>query len=132
MSGPANHPQRGHVARRDERSATWFDGLHDGVLLIRRCPRCGHRARPDATACAACHQDGLEWVSSAGDGTVVCVIVDRAGDESLALGLVELDEGPWLHARLLPVAGVAAGDRVRFSVLHPDDGEPLPVFRSVD
>ena len=82
-----------NAARRDEASAPWFDGLADGVLLIRRCPRCGLHSRPDAAACPACHADGLEWVPAAGRGTVVCVIVEHREQDEVALGLIELDEG---------------------------------------
>jgi uncharacterized OB-fold protein len=118
------------TARRNPRSAPWFDALADGVLLIHRCRRCDHHSRPDAVGCPACQADDLEWVPAAGSGTVVCVILDRSGRDVIALGLVELDEGPWLHARLTDVTQVEAGARVALTVLSPTDGdgESIPSF----
>ncbi|MEB3371338.1 Zn-ribbon domain-containing OB-fold protein [Saccharopolyspora mangrovi] len=115
-------------ARRDEASAEWFDGLAEGNLLIKHCPSCGHESRPDATACPGCRGADLEWATSSGAGTVVSLVVDHGGPEPQPLGLVELDEGPWLHVRLVGAPDMAAGDRVRLTVSSPEDGEPLPVF----
>jgi len=63
---------------------------------------------------------------------VVCLTRDHSGEQPLLLGLVELDEGPWLHARLVEVPDAAVGDRVMLVVLPPDgdDGEPVPAFTS--
>lgn len=112
-------------ARRDARSATWFDALAEGTLLIRRCG-CGHHSRPDATACPACRSEELGWVCAAGTGTVVCLIREGA----VTLGLVELDEGPWLHARLVGPSDVKTEDRVSLTVLAPvgQGDEPVAAF----
>lgn len=119
------------IARRDERTGPWFDALAAGVLTVRRCARCGHAARPDAATCPGCHSDDLQWATSRGTGTVVSRIVDHSpvgdGGRPLPLGLVELDEGPWLLARLLD--DPAIGDPVALVVLAPDEGEPVPAFR---
>ncbi|MBN9739145.1 MULTISPECIES: OB-fold domain-containing protein [unclassified Pseudonocardia] len=122
------------TARRDDRTAPWFDALAGGVLVLRRCAANGHWARPDAAACSRCHDASLEWAPARGGGTVVAVITDhtpvRDGGEPLTLGLVELDEGPWLHARLLGEPEI--GDVVSLVVLTPEpggEGEPAPAFR---
>ncbi|MGQ4601260.1 zinc ribbon domain-containing protein [Nocardia sp. R6R-6] len=115
------------AARRDDDSATWFDGLVEGRLLIRRCACCGHYSRPDSKTCPECLGAELAWVPAVGTGVVVCVIVDHAAGQRSVLGLVELDEGPWLHVRLAAPGSVAAGARGRFTV-HPGEGEPIPVF----
>jgi uncharacterized OB-fold protein len=120
-----------NAARRDEASAHWFDGLADGVLLIRRCPRCGLHSRPDTATCPACHAEGLEWVPAAGRGTVVCVIVEHREQDEVALGLVELDEGPWLAARITDRARATPGARVELVVVTPDEGEPFPAFAPI-
>lgn len=114
-------------AHRDEDSADWFDGLAAGRLLIRQCPACGHGSRPDATACAGCGSAELEWSAASGAGTVVSLIVDHSGTEPRPLGLVELDEGPWMHAQLTP-PDVVIGDRVRLTISSPQGSEPIPVF----
>jgi uncharacterized OB-fold protein len=56
------------------------------------------------------------------------VIVDHTADGHVVLGLVELDEGPWLHVRFDAPGRVTVGARARFGVLRPRDGEPIPVF----
>jgi uncharacterized OB-fold protein len=116
-----------HAARRDSQSAAWFDGLAAGYLLIKRCQRCSHFTRPDAGACPDCHSTDLEWTRAAGAGTVVCVIRDRATDEPVTLGLVELAEGPWLHVRLAGMH-LSAGTPVSLSVHHAEGSEPIPLF----
>ncbi|MFF5985967.1 Zn-ribbon domain-containing OB-fold protein [Prauserella flavalba] len=115
-------------ARRDEDSAQWFDGLAAGRLLIRRCAGCGRDSRPDTTACPGCRGTDLGWATASGTGTVVSLVVDHTRPEPLSLGLVELDEGPWLHVRITGTPGVPIGDRVRLTVCSPEDGEPIPVF----
>jgi uncharacterized OB-fold protein len=129
MTSPAR-PTTG-TARRDERSRPWFDALAHDMLLIRRCPQCGHHSRPDAAACPACQADELEWVTAAGTGTVLSVVVDHGGEDPAFLGLVELDEGPWLAVRLIADAPPVPGSRVVLQVLTPGDGEPIPGFAVV-
>lgn len=122
MTVPSTTP-----ARRDEVSAPWFDGLAKGVLLIHRCPRCGLHSRPATATCPACHDDRLDWVHAADTGTVVCAIVDHGEPEPIALGLVELDEGPWLAVRLTEIR-MHPGTRVALTVLASPGGEPFPAF----
>jgi len=121
------------TARRDERSGPWFDALRDGNLLIHHCRDCGHASRPDAASCPACQSEDLEWIQAAGGGTVVSLIRDHSGGEPLVLALVELDEGPWLNARLTDAPDATLGCRVTLAVLAPDgdDGEHVPAFTSI-
>jgi uncharacterized OB-fold protein len=115
-------------AHRDDASAPWFDGLAQGRLLIRACRSCGHRSRPETVTCPACRGPELEWVPAAGVGTVICVITDHGLADPVTLGLVELDEGPWLLVRVRGAAPPAAGMRVRLSVHQSEGSEPIPVF----
>jgi uncharacterized protein len=115
-------------ARRDQESSVWFDHLAHGRLLIRQCRRCMHHSRHDLHTCPACHSDDLAWHVASGAGTVVSVVVDHGRDERVGLCLVELDEGPWLHARLTDLPRAAAGDRVRLTVLFAHGSEPIPSF----
>lgn len=119
------------IPRRDEQTGPWFDALAEGVLTVRFCTGCGHRSRPDATTCPACHSDELDWVPAGGTGAVVSLVVEHTDREdqadSLSLGLVELDEGPWLHARFLDHPAI--GERVGLVVLAVAGGEPIPAFR---
>jgi hypothetical protein len=116
------------AAKRDDASAAWFDGLAQGRLLIRTCRSCGHHSRPETATCPACHGPELDWTTAAGVGTVACVITDHGTGDPLTLGLVELDEGPWLSVRISGAARPSAGTRVRLFVHHADGSEPIPVF----
>jgi hypothetical protein len=115
-------------AHRDDASAAWFDGLAQGRLLIRTCRSCGHRSQPETVTCPACHGPELEWTAAAGVGTVICVITDHGTGDPVTLGLVELEEGPWLPVRISGAARPSAGTRVRLSVQHAEGSEPIPVF----
>jgi hypothetical protein len=115
-------------AQRDDASAAWFDALAHGRLLIRACRSCGHHSRPETATCPACHGAALDWTAAAGIGTVVCVITDHLTGVPATLGLVELDEGPWLLVRVSGASRPSAGTRVCLSVHHAEGSEPIPVF----
>jgi uncharacterized protein len=126
------------TAQRDGPSAPFFDGASDGELTIPRCRRCDRWLPPTATGCPACGGSDLIWSPASGAGTVVSWTVTHtrsAGSGSplarTVLGLVELEEGPWLHARLVDTdpERLAIGDAV--AVSFADAGETIPVFRAV-
>lgn len=115
---------------RDADSAEFFDGTARGDLMIKRCNACGHYLRPDAIACSKCHGAALSWTDSSGRGSLVSWIVVHENDFELTVGLVELDEGPWLHARLVDVdtAALSVGDPFEVD-FEPAGTETIPVFR---
>ena len=118
------------IARRDAASEAWFEGLAEGVLLIRRCAACGHQCRPDAEACTACESRELRWAETVGTARVVAAVSTpgEAGSATIQ-ALVELAEGPWLYA---PVLGASSapppGTALTLTILRPDDGESFPAF----
>jgi uncharacterized OB-fold protein len=61
----------------------------------------------------------------------VCVIVEHREQDEVALGLVELDEGPWLAARITDRVRATPGARVELVVVTPDEGEPFPAFAPI-
>lgn len=88
---------------RDEYSAPFFDASGSGVLLIRSCRRCSALWAPDRRFCAVCQSDDLVWCPASGRGRLITWTIDRQhGDtgSSIVAGLVELEEGPWLPARV--------------------------------
>ena len=114
---------------RDEDSVEFFDGTARGELVIKQCDTCGHHLRPDAMACSKCHGSALSWTKSSGRGSLVSWIVVHHGEPAV-VGLVELDEGPWLHARLVDVdnASLSVGDALVVD-FEPAGPEKIPVFR---
>ena len=130
-------PDRLAPATRDARSASFFGALGDGVLLLRRCAPHGHLSAPEAGFCAECGSCDLTWVPARGAGHVVTwTAIHTRPDETGAttagviVGLVELEEGPWLRARLIAAdpATVRSGAAVTLEIVATE-GEPIYAFR---
>jgi uncharacterized OB-fold protein len=130
-----------HVLR-DVATAEFFDAARQGRLLIRECPACGRLFPPYQSRCS--DSDDLVWRESSGNGCLVTWTVDHglplspdlagAGGSAPILGIVELDEGPWM-ASALPGASSAElseGRRMRVRFLQLGGGEPVPVFAAAD
>jgi uncharacterized OB-fold protein len=115
---------------RDDASAEFFDGAARGDLMIKRCDACGHHLRPDSVACSQCRGSQLSWTESSGRGSLVSWIVVHADEAATTVGLVELEEGPWLHGRLVDIDGAAlsVGQAVEVE-FEPAGPESIPVFR---
>jgi uncharacterized OB-fold protein len=133
MTPPGQFPP----AVRDARSAPFFDALGRGTLLLRRCLARGHVSAPEVMFCAVCGDPGLEWTTAHGGGHIVTWTAihgrpDESGrtEVSVVVGIVELDEGPWLRARLLAddPAAVRSGGRVTLECMM-GEAEPVYAFR---
>jgi uncharacterized OB-fold protein len=122
---------------RDDDSAPFFDAAARHELVIRRCERCERFYPPHQHSCG----DGgpLRWVPAAGSATLVAWAVDHSppvlalaspDGESSVLGLVELDEGPWMYAPIVDAAGgqLHEGAKLTVRFVRPGDGEVVPVF----
>jgi hypothetical protein len=131
------------VVRRDAATAEFFAGTEHGELLLRRCADCGQLSRPQARSCGWCQSADLSWAAATGTGTVVSwsVVHGRPADGDhpadgdppprVVVAIVELTEGPWLHAQLVGVdpGAVTGGQRVIVAFEQPGGGEAIPVFR---
>jgi uncharacterized OB-fold protein len=122
---------------RDEASAPFFDAAASGRLLVRRCADCGHWVAPYTRMgqaldrCPACTSPRLEWAEASGAATLVTwtVLHTREG-AGRPIGVVELDEGPWLTARVdADPATLSAGMALTVAFARPGGGEAVPVFR---
>lgn len=116
---------------RDAASAPFYDGTARGELLLRRCESCGLLSAPRVETCSSCGSTGLGWAPAQGAGTLVTWTVVHGGDTRVVAGLVELAEGPWLHARIVGIAPEDVTARLPL-VVDFDRGEgseAVPVFR---
>jgi uncharacterized OB-fold protein len=119
-----------NTLRRDGRTDAFFDGAAAGKLMIKCCPACSHWHAPDATGCHECGGERLEWAEARGTATLVtwATLHPRTGGEPALLALVELDEGPWLYARLDTVPHPQEHLALRSHFLPQPEGEPYLVF----
>jgi uncharacterized OB-fold protein len=102
------------------------DALAAGTLVIQRCNACGEVNMYPRYRCPACHSADLGWQESEGTGVLLTHAVVRAvppkgfeSDLPYAVGVVRLDEGVQLLARLEPAEDgewdrYACDTRVRF------------------
>lgn len=123
------------MIERDSKSAEFFDAAAEERLVIRRCTACGESLPPEAVVCTTCAGTELDWVPAAGTGVLASyAVVHRAPHPAYrvpyTIGIVELDEGPWLYARV-EAETPAVGLPVRVAFRHPADGEAYPVFEEV-
>ncbi len=120
------------MIERDAKSAEFFDAAAEDRLVIRRCLSCGQALAPEAVVCTTCAGLTLDWIPASGTGVLVSyTVVHRAPHPAYevpyTIGIVELDEGPWLYARIL-TRRPAVGLQVRAVFQHPEEGESLPAF----
>ena len=120
------------MIERDSKSAEFFDAAAEDRLVIRECSGCGQALPPEAVVCTTCAGTSLDWVPVGGTGVLASyTVVHRAPHPAYrvpyTIGIVELDEGPWIHARVKAEAP-AVGMRVQATFRHPEEGESFPVF----
>jgi uncharacterized OB-fold protein len=124
---------------RDDRSAEFFDATAQGRLILKRCDNCARISEPRTEMCPQCGSTQLSWVDSPGAATVVAYGVvngrskDGAPPTRTPIGIVELDEGPWLHVQIVTEDpdSVAVGSRVTVAFERAEGGEAIPVFTPV-
>ena len=106
-------------------------GLARGELLIQLCQACGARIMYPRHRCPQCQSDNLGWLRASGRGmlntyTVVRAVPPRGFEDDLpyALGVVRLEEGVQLLARLWPSAGSDGWDG--YECNGPVEFQPAP------
>ena len=122
----------------DEASEPFFEAAARGVLLLRRCPRCGEFAAPTSPTCGNCSAPATDWAPASGAATLVTwAVVRNAPHPALAdqvpyvSALVELAEGPWLPLRLVENADdpseLVPGMPLDIVFAHPAEGAAYPL-----
>lgn len=121
---------------RDDKSAPFYTAAAHDALTIRRCRDCATHLPPEAIGCTLCGSGSLQWAPAAGTGHLVTwTTVHRPPNGAYSdlvpytLGIVELDEGPWLHARITPGdTTLSTGLHLHARFVHTPDAESYPVF----
>lgn len=98
----------------DFTSATFNRYLSEHKLMGARCTHCGSLYLPPRAICPSCHSDRLSWTELSGRGRLAAftsitiapsVMIAEGFDRNnpYCTGIVELDEGVKISARLLGV-----------------------------
>ncbi len=113
--------------------------LHQGQLYASRCRDCQRVYLPVRVLCPDCDQANLEWIELSGKGKLVAytsvyigpTFMNKQGfgrDKPYLTGIVELEEGPRISARLLGLdpqdpASIKIGTPLAFTVIKIAEGE---------
>ena len=81
---------------------TYYDSLEKGIVLGRKCPKCGNVEWPPVYACNACGSYETEWYEMSGKGVLTTLIMPTVMSfkpalkdlEPYAYGSVTCEEGP--------------------------------------
>jgi uncharacterized protein len=126
---------------RDDASAQFFDAAAQGVLLYQRCSACGYAQLPIGgavrTRCRNCGRNEALWTPASGRAALLSwtsspVRTAEGTAPGPVIGLLELEEGPWLETQLRGLTGDAAelaeGAPFHVGFEQPEGSEPIPVF----
>ncbi len=113
--------------------------LKEHKLMGCRCQGCGALYLPPRVLCPACHADRMEWVELSGKASLVGFTVITGGpgfmvkagygrDNPYISGIVELEEGPRMSARILGVdpkqpAEIKIGMKLEVEFIEMGEGE---------
>lgn len=123
----------------DAVTAPFWEGCARRELRVQACGACRFRWLPGSVVCPRCWSDAVEWVATAGEGTVVTFAVYHRSYHPAfqplvpyVVAVVELAAGPRLVSNVVGVAPehVRVGMPVRVEFQSAGD-TALPLFRPV-
>lgn len=120
-------------------SATFNKFLGEHKLMGARCTKCGGLYLPPRAICPHCHSDQIEWFELSGKATLAAFAAVFIGPSTLqaegydrnnpyCAGIVELDEGVKISARILGVdaknpASIAIGTPLTIEFMERGEAE---------
>lgn len=116
----------------------YWESAREGRLVIQQCRSCSERQFYPRTLCHKCGSTDLEWIESAGRGTVYTFTVTHrpAGPAFEPLvpyvcAVIELEEGVRMLSNIIDCdpKEVRIGQEVTVDFLKVTDEISLPVFR---
>jgi uncharacterized OB-fold protein len=104
--------------------------LDSGVFAVHSCRSCGRAHYSPRVLCPYCGSTDLGWQHSLGSGVVYSTsTVSRRGADSVAVVLVDVDEGFRLMSNVVGIAPDDVRIGMRVSVrIDARDGGAVPVF----
>ncbi|MEW5421617.1 Zn-ribbon domain-containing OB-fold protein [Amorphus sp. 3PC139-8] len=122
---------------KDPAWGSYWRCLEDGRLTFQACQECGHKWLPVRSHCPSCLGKTWQWQTASGDARLVSWVVyhrsyhpEVEADVPYAVGLVQLDEGPRLLARLFGPSNLEdfhVGQSLTLTI-NSRNGVSLPAF----
>jgi len=125
-------------------AAAFNQFLGEKKLMAARCPTCHTLYLPPRALCPQCHDDKLEWAELSGKGKLAAFTSIYVGltfmnaegfdrTNPYVTGIVELDEGVRISARILGVAAhqpdqIKIGTPLTVEFLERGEGEEKKTF----
>ncbi len=125
-------------------AASFNQFLNEKKLMASRCPVCNAFYLPPRAICPQCHNDQLEWAEMKGHGKLAAFTSVYVGPTAMiaegfdrnnpyVTGIVELDEGVKISARLLDVDAkhpeqIKIGTPMMVEFLERGEGEAKKTF----
>lgn len=102
------------MEQREFSGASFYQFLGEEKLVASKCKKCGALYLPPKPMCTSCYSDEMEWAEMKGKGklaafttiAVASTLMIEEGygrDNPYCTGVVELEEGPKISARILGV-----------------------------
>lgn len=127
-------------------AASFFQYVNEKKLMATRCVDCSGMYLPPRSICPRCHSQSLEWVETSGKGHLAAFTAIGVGpsfmvkagfsrDNPYVTGIVELDEGIKISARIVGVdarnpAGIQIGTPVTVAfVEQAEEGKMYLAFQ---
>lgn len=132
------------MSEREFTSASFYQFLNEKKLVGSKCKQCEALYLPPRPFCIKCYGWEMEWVEMKGEGTLAAYTVIAIGPTFMVeegydrknhycSGIVELDEGPKISARILGVDTKSAdkikiGTPLTVQFLERGEGESRKTF----
>jgi uncharacterized OB-fold protein len=124
--------------------ASFNQYLNEKKLMASHCPQCDAVYLPPRAICPKCHGDKLEWVEASGRGRLAAFTTVYVGPTAMiaegydrnnpyVTGIVELDEGVKISARILGVDArhpeqIKIGTPMTVSFVERGEGDKKQTF----
>ena len=124
----------------NEDTQPYWEACRRGELRLQKCADCGHVRFPPSVLCPRCLSESSSWEKMSGRGRVYSwIVVHRPQhpaffeDVPYNVVIVELDEGPRLHSRIVGCANeeIAIGMPVEVVFEKKNDDVTMPYFKPV-
>ena len=121
-------------------SARYFRDAAKGILALPRCTACARAFWPPRPRCPRCETTDVEWMESAGRGTIHTFTVVRQSSDPYfrtqvpyAVAMVDLDEGVRVMSNIVdtPLDILRIGQRVEATFEAAAQNIAIPLFRAV-